>query len=80
MIFHEWRIYSCIKGSFKDLDEAIKKLNNITLSDDIIVLESEHEQFTDGIIINKNIVIDGKGFKVDAWDKVRIFQVQKILS
>jgi predicted outer membrane repeat protein len=66
-----------IKGSFNNLDETIKKSNNINLNGDIILLDNEQEQFKDGIIIDKDVVIDGQSYKIDARKLVRIFKVQK---
>jgi predicted outer membrane repeat protein len=66
-----------IKGSFKNLDKAIKESDDLTLNEDIILSDDEQEQFKNGIIIDKSIIIDGKGHDIDAQDLVRIFQVKK---
>ena len=65
-------------GAFFDLSILI----NATEENDVLTLvrnftfdENLDQDFVNGIPINKNIIIDGKGYTVDALSKARIFNI-----
>ena len=47
----------------------------LTLDSDIAMTDDEAANFKDGVAINKNIVIDGKGHTIDAKNLGRIFSI-----
>ena len=47
----------------------------LTLDSDIAMTDDEAANFKDGVAINKNIVIDGKGHTIDAKNLGRIFNI-----
>jgi predicted outer membrane repeat protein len=78
------RIYSYYRGTlnmgeiktFTDLQNAIDLVDGIlTLDSDIAMTDDEAANFVNGVIINKNIRIDGKGHTIDAKNLGRIFSI-----
>ena len=62
--------------TFTDLQNAIGLVDGIlTLDSDIAMTDDEAANFKDGVIINKNIRIDGKGHTIDAKNLGRIFKI-----
>ena len=58
------------------MQNAIDLVDGIlTLDSDIAMTDDEAANFKDGVVINKNIVIDGKGHTIDARDLGRIFSI-----
>ena len=62
--------------TFTDLQNAIDLVDGIlTLDSDIAMTDDEAANFVNGVIINKNIRIDGKGHTISAEDLGRIFSI-----
>ena len=62
--------------TFTDLQNAIGLVDGIlTLDSDIAMTDDEAAGFVNGVAINKNIRIDGKGHTIDARDLGRIFSI-----
>ena len=62
--------------TFTDLQNAIGLVDGIlTLDSDIAMTDDEAANFVNGVIINKNIRIDGKGYTIDAKNLGRIFEI-----
>ena len=62
--------------TFTDLQNAINLVDGIlTLDSDIAMTDDEAANFVNGVIINKNIRIDGKGHTIDAKNLGRIFEI-----
>ena len=62
--------------TFADLQNAIGLVDGIlTLDSDIAMTDDEAANFVNGVIINKNIRIDGKGHTIDAKNLGRIFKI-----
>ncbi|MFR1958719.1 MAG: hypothetical protein ACLSX9_09005, partial [Methanobrevibacter smithii] len=62
--------------TFTDLQNAIDLVDGIlTLDSDIAMTDDEAAGFVNGVIINKNIRIDGKGHTISAEDLGRIFSI-----
>ena len=62
--------------TFTDLQNAIDLVDGIlTLDSDIAMTDDEAAGFVDGVAINKDIVIDGKGHTISAEDLGRIFSI-----
>ena len=62
--------------TFTDLQNAIGLVSGtLTLDSDIAMTDDEAANFKDGVAINKNIVIDGKGHTIDAKNLGRIFNI-----
>ena len=62
--------------TFTDLQNAIGLVDGIlTLDSDIAMTDDEAAGFVNGVAINKDIVIDGKGHTIDARDLGRIFSI-----
>ena len=62
--------------TFTDLQNAIDLVDGIlTLDSDIAMTDDEAANFVNGVIINKNIRIDGKGHTIDAKNLGRIFSI-----
>ena len=62
--------------TFTDLQNAIDLVDGIlTLDSDIAMTDDEAAGFVDGVAINKDIVIDGKGHTIDAKNLGRIFSI-----
>ena len=63
--------------TFTDLQNAIGLVRGtLTLDSDIAMTDDEAANFKDGVAINKNIRIDGKGHTIDARDLGRIFSIE----
>ena len=60
------------KISFSDFQSKIKSSSEVTLDKDV---QYNSGDSVGGIIIGKNIVIDGKGHTIDAKNKTRVFKV-----
>ena len=64
--------------TFTDLQNAINLVDGIlTLDSDIAMTDDEAAGFVDGVAINKNIRIDGKGHTISAEDLGRIFSIDE---
>ena len=62
--------------TFTDLQNAIGLVRGtLTLDSDIAMTDDEAANFVNGVVINKNIRIDGKGHTIDARDLGRIFSI-----
>ena len=62
--------------TFTDLQNAIGLVRGtLTLDSDIAMTDDEAANFKDGVVINKNIRIDGNGHTIDARDLGRIFSI-----
>ena len=62
--------------TFTDLQNAIGLVRGtLTLDSDIAMTDDEAANFKDGVAINKNIRIDGKGHTISAEDLGRIFSI-----
>ena len=62
--------------TFADLQNAIGLVRGtLTLNQNIAMTDDEAANFKDGVAINKNIRIDGKGHTIDARDLGRIFSI-----
>ena len=62
--------------TFTDLQNAIGLVRGtLTLDSDIAMTDDEAANFKDGVVINKNIAIDGKGHTIDAKNLGRIFSI-----
>ena len=62
--------------TFTDLQNAIDLVDGIlTLDSDIAMTDDEAAGFVNGVAINKDIVIDGKGHTIDAKNLGRIFKI-----
>ena len=62
--------------TFTDLQNAIGLVRGtLTLNQNIVMTDDEAANFKDGVAINKNIRIDGKGHTIDARDLGRIFSM-----
>ncbi len=67
------KTYDELKGSFADFNSLILNGNSVQLTKDY---EYKNESaFTNGIIIDKTITIDGNGHSIDAGKLSRIFNV-----
>ena len=62
-------------SDFKYLKEIIEGSDEIILDKDIILAPDEEEEFPEGIVLDKNIVIDGNGYSIDAGESTRIFKI-----
>lgn len=62
---------------FNGLDSLISNNDVISLDDDVVLsdVEVNSSEFDDGILINKNVTIDGNGHFIDAKSNNRIFNV-----
>ena len=62
--------------TFTDLQNAIGLVTGtLTLNQNIAMTDKEAANFTNGITINKDITIDGKGHTIDAKNLGRIFSI-----
>lgn len=62
--------------NFKYLDDLIhSSKTEIILDTDIILQDNEISKYSDGIFINKNLIIDGKNHFIDAKSKVHFFNI-----
>ena len=62
--------------TFTDLQNAIGLVRGtLTLDSDIAMTDDEAANFVNGVAINKNIRIDGKGHTIDAKNLGRIFSI-----
>ena len=62
--------------NFTDLQNAIGLVTGtLTLNQNVVMTDDEAANFVNGVIINKNIRIDGKGHTIDARDLGRIFSI-----
>ena len=62
--------------TFTDLQNAIGLVRGtLTLDSDIAMTDDEAANFVNGVVINKNIRIDGRGHTIDARDLGRIFSI-----
>ena len=62
--------------TFTDLQNAIGLVTGtLTLNQNVAMTAKEAANFVNGVVINKNIAIDGKGHTIDARDLGRIFSI-----
>ena len=62
--------------NFTDLQNAIGLVTGtLTLNQNVVMTDDEAANFVNGVIINKNIRIDGKGHTIDAKNLGRIFSI-----
>ena len=62
--------------NFTDLQNAIGLVTGtLTLNQNVVMTDDEAANFVNGVIINKNIGIDGKGHTIDAKNLGRIFKI-----
>ena len=62
--------------NFTDLQNAIGLVTGtLTLNQNVVMTDDEAANFVNGVIINKNIRIDGKGHIIDAKNLGRIFEI-----
>ena len=62
--------------NFTDLQNAIGLVTGtLTLNQNVVMTDDEAANFVNGVIINKNIRIDGKGYTIDAKNLGRIFEI-----
>ena len=62
--------------NFTDLQNAIGLVTGtLTLNQNVVMTDDEAANFVNGVIINKNIRIDGKGHTIDAKNLGRIFEI-----
>ena len=62
--------------TFTDLQNAIGLVTGtLTLNQNVAMTAKEAANFVNGVVINKNIRIDGKGHTIDARDLGRIFSI-----
>ena len=62
--------------NFTDLQNAIDLVTGtLTLNQNVVMTDDEAANFVNGVIINKNIRIDGKGHTIDAKNLGRIFEI-----
>ena len=62
--------------NFTDLQNAIGLVTGtLTLNQNVVMTDDEAANFVNGVVINKNIRIDGKGHTIDAMDLGRIFSI-----
>ncbi len=66
---------NCVVETFTDLKNAIDASNVISLNSNITMAADEKEEFVNGITIDKNIIIIGNGFTIDANNSGRIFNI-----
>lgn len=65
-------------GSFSELNQSISSATGNTLvleKDYTFKSDDQTKGFENGILINKDITIDGRGHTIDAKSKVRIFNI-----
>ena len=62
--------------NFTDLQNAIGLVTGtLTLNQNVVMTDDEAANFVNGVVINKNIRIDGKGHTIDARELGRIFSI-----
>lgn len=62
--------------NFTDFDSIISNSNDtINLTGDVIKDESEFDTYQNGIVIDKNLTINGNNYKIDANNNGRIFHI-----
>ena len=62
--------------NFTDLQNAIGLVTGtLTLNQNVVMTDDEAANFVNGVVINKNIRIDGKGHTISAEDLGRIFSI-----
>lgn len=66
---------SCKSKSFKYLSDLISGENEISLDFDIEIRQDEVDEYENGIILDRDIVIDGNDHFIDAKKMARIFNV-----
>ena len=77
--YNESNVVDSPSKSFTDLNKLINNdLNKseIILEDDFVYQDDCDENFTNGIFINKSIVINGNGHIIDAQNKSMIFNIK----
>ena len=62
--------------TFKDLNNEISTKTEIDLDSDYIYNSSSDNDYKDGIAIDKNVVINGHGFKINSTNESRLFDVK----
>ena len=77
--YNESNVFDSPSKSFMDLNNLINgglNKSEIILEDDFVYQDDCDENFTNGIFINKSIVINGKGHIIDAQNKSMIFNIK----
>lgn len=64
-------------GSYTSLNNLINENNIIELNKSYAYNSSSDSKLKNGISINKNVVIDGKGFTINSADEAKLFYVNK---
>ena len=78
----ESSLSSTVSGNnFKDIENAVNSSDDglIQLENDFIYDETNDGDFSNGIVVNKNLTIDGQGYTIDAnsnGNNVRIFNIR----
>ena len=62
-------------GMFSDLNSMITNNDVVNLSYNIVLDPYEVNLLKDGIVINKNVTINGNGYTINGTDLVRIFNI-----
>ena len=62
--------------TFKDLNDEISTKTEIDLDSDYIYNSSSDNDYNDGIAIDKTVVINGHGFKINSTNESRLFDVK----
>ncbi|SDA67919.1 Ig-like domain repeat protein [Methanobrevibacter millerae] len=63
-------------GMFSDLNNMIADNDVVNLTYNIVLDPYEVNLFKDGIVINKNLTINGNGYTINGTDLVRIFYIK----
>ena len=62
--------------TFKDLNEEIKTNTELNLDSDYIYNSSSDNDYKEGIAIDKTLVINGHGFKINCTNESKLFDVK----
>ena len=63
--------------TFKDLNEEITNKTQIDLDSDYIYTNTSDDSYKNGIIIDKTVVINGHGFKINSTNESKLFDVKQ---
>lgn len=62
--------------AFKDLNEEISIKTEVNLDSDYIYNPQSDNDYKDGIVIDKSVVINGNGFKINSTNESKLFDVK----
>ena len=62
--------------TFKELNDEISTKNEIELSSDYIYNSTSDNDYTEGIVVDKPVVVNGNGFKINGTDESKLFDVK----